>query len=177
MRSKAEQFLGRTAHRLKVDHLDAEQRHAGAETQHVAVARHLRRVVVDVEQSAAAAGAQDDLLRMVDDERAVMIIHAPGADDAAIPFDEIDDGRDRMFLDACVGAQLLRQHLGDHVAGGVVVMAGPVSGVTGKRLEIELAVRAADEIRAPGFEIVHHINNVVDPHTRKLGIDEFAAVT
>jgi hypothetical protein len=50
----------------------------------------------------------------------------PGADYTSIPFDEVDDGRDRMFLDAWVGAQLLRQHLGDHVAGGVVVMASPV---------------------------------------------------
>ena len=177
MRREAEQFLGRAAHRLKVDHLDAEQRHAGAETQHVAVARHLRRVVVDVEQSAAAAGAQDDLLRMIDDERAVLVVHAPGADDAAIPFDEVDDGRDRVFLDARVGAQLLRQHLGDHVAGGVVVMTSPVSGVAGKRLEVEPAIRAADEIRAPGFEIVHHIDDVVDPDARELGIDQFAAVT
>ena len=129
MRREAEQLLGRAAHRLEVDHLDAEERHAGAESQHVAVARHLRRVVVDVEQPAAAAGAQDDLLRVVDDERAVLVVDAPGADHAAVALDEIDDGRDRMLLDARIGAQLLRQHLGDHVAGGVVVMAGPVSGV------------------------------------------------
>ena len=76
-----------------------------------------------------------------------------------------------------VGAQLLRQHLGDHVAGGVVVMTSPVSGVTGKRLEVELTIRAADEIRAPGLEIVHHIDNIVDPHARERGIDELAVVT
>ena len=55
-------------------------------------------------------------------------------------------------------------------------MAGPVSGVAGKLLEIKLAVGAADEFRAPGFEIVHHVNNVVDPDAGKLGIDQFAAV-
>ena len=49
--------------------------------------------------------------------------------------------------------------------------------MTGKRLEVELTVRAADEIRSPGFEIVHHIDNVVDPYARERGINEFAVVT
>ena len=132
VRRKAEQLRGRVAHRLKVNHLDAEQRHAGAKAQHVAVARHLRRVVIDVEQSAAAAGAKDGLLRAVDGERAVLIIDTPGADHAAIALDEIDDGGDRMLLDAGVGAQFFRQHLGHHVAGEVVVMDGAGARVAGE---------------------------------------------
>src|SRR5215467_5514381 len=84
MRCEAEQLLGRAAHRLEIDHLDSQQRNAGTESQDVAVAGHLRRVVVDVEQPASAAGAQNDLLRTINDEHAVAVVHTPGADDAAI---------------------------------------------------------------------------------------------
>jgi hypothetical protein len=105
MRREAEQFGGRAAHRLEVDHLDAKQRRAGAETKHVAIAGDLWRVVVDIEQAAAAARAQDRLARVVDDERALLVVDAPGTDDAAITRDEIDNGGDRMLVDASVGAR------------------------------------------------------------------------
>jgi hypothetical protein len=49
--------------------------------------------------------------------------------------------------------------------------------VAWKFLEIESAVGAADEFRPPGFEIVHHVNNVVDPDAGKLGIDQLATVS
>ena len=91
MRREAEQLRRRAAHRLEVDHLDAEQRHAGPEAEHVAVPGHLRRVVIDIEQPAAAAGAQDRLARAVDDEHALLVVDAPGADDAAIALIEIDN--------------------------------------------------------------------------------------
>src|SRR5262245_18193448 len=107
MWGKAEEFLWRAAHRLEVDHLDADQRHPRAKTERVAVTCNLRRIVVDVEQPAAATGAQDDLLRLIYDERAVLVIYAPRADHAAIPFDKIDDCRYRVLSNACVSAQLL----------------------------------------------------------------------
>src|SRR5215471_2707240 len=108
MRSKAEKLLWRAAHRLEVDHLDTDQWHPCAKTERVAVTRNLRRIIVDVEQPAAATGAQDDLLRLIDGERAVLVIYAPRADHATIPFDKIDDRRYRVLFNACVSAQLLR---------------------------------------------------------------------
>src|SRR5262245_53165176 len=45
-----------------------------------------------------------------------------------------------------------------------------------KILEVERAVSAAHELGAPGFEIMHHVDNVVDPDARELGVDQFAAV-
>ena len=55
-------------------------------------------------------------------------------------------------------------------------MAGPVSGVAGKRLEVEPAVSAAHKLRSPGFQIVHDVDDVVHPHARELGIDQLPAV-
>src|SRR3989304_10453488 len=55
-------------------------------------------------------------------------------------------------------------------------MAGPGSGVAGKHLEVEPTVRVADELRPPGFEIVHHVDDIVDPDARELRIYQFAAV-
>ena len=81
-----------------------------------------------------------------------------------------------MLVDAGVGAQFLRQHLGQHVAGGVVVMDGARTRVARKHLEVERTVRAADEVGAPGLEIADHLNDVVYPDSRELGIDQFAAV-
>src|SRR5262249_52402127 len=101
MRGKAEKFLWRAAHRLEVDHLDADQWHPCAKTERVAVTRNLRRIVVDVKQPTATTGAQDDLPRLIDDERAVLVIDAPRADYAAIPFDKIDDRRYRGLFNAC----------------------------------------------------------------------------
>ena len=138
MRGEPEQLAGRATHRLEVDHLDAEERHAGATAQHVAIARHLRGVVVDVEQPAASSGTEDRLLRGIGDERTVFVVDPPCADDTSVVHDEIDDGGDRMLVDAAIGAQLLRQHLGQHVAGGVVVVDGPRTRVAGKRFQIEM---------------------------------------
>src|SRR5262245_26172544 len=81
-----------------------------------------------------------------------------------------------MLFNAYVSAQLLRQDLRDHVASGVVVMACPIPRVARKRLEIQLAVRGAHELSSPGFEIMHHINNVIDPDARELRINEFTAM-
>src|SRR5262245_4320957 len=55
-------------------------------------------------------------------------------------------------------------------------MAGAVAGMAGKILEVECAVGAAHELRAPGFEIAYHVDDVVDPDARELRNDQFAAV-
>src|SRR5262249_21421668 len=55
-------------------------------------------------------------------------------------------------------------------------MTGPVSGVTGKRLEIELPVRPSDKFCPPGFEIAHYINDVMDPCARQVRIDQLATM-
>src|SRR6516164_6092976 len=81
-----------------------------------------------------------------------------------------------MFFNACISAQLLRQDLRDHVACSVVVMAGPIPRVARKRLEVQLAVRRAHELRSPGFEVMHHVNNVVDTDAREFRINEFTAM-
>src|SRR5262249_51438332 len=81
-----------------------------------------------------------------------------------------------MFFNACVSAQLLRQDLRDHVASGVVVMTSPIPRVARKRLEGQLAVPGAHELRSQRFEIMHHVNNVVDPDARELRINEFTAM-
>ena len=55
-------------------------------------------------------------------------------------------------------------------------MARPLSGMTGKCLEVQSAVSVTHELCPPGFEIVDHIDNVVDPHVREVGIDQLAAM-
>jgi hypothetical protein len=75
--------------------------------------------------SPVTAEAQDDLLRPVDDQCAVLVVHAPGAHDAAIAQDQVHDGSDGVLFDAGIGAQLFREHLGQHVPGEVIVVHGP----------------------------------------------------
>src|SRR5262245_17022096 len=55
-------------------------------------------------------------------------------------------------------------------------MTGPVSGVTRKCFEIELAVRRAHELGSPALEIVHYTNDVVNPNARQLRIDQLATM-
>src|ERR1700678_4153554 len=55
-------------------------------------------------------------------------------------------------------------------------MDGARARVAREHLEVERTVGAADELRAPSFEIAHHLDNVVYPDTRELRIDQFAAV-
>ena len=176
MGGEAEQLLGRAAHGLEVDHLDAEERHAGPEPEHVAVPGHLRRIVVDVEQAAAAARAQDDLARRVGGEDAAGVVDAPGADHPAAVGDQVHDGGVGMLADAPVRAQLPRQRLGQHVAGGVVVVDRPRPAVVGEHLEVELAIVAGHEFGAPGAQVLDHADDVADPGRGQLGVDELAAV-
>src|SRR5580704_2812356 len=56
------------------------------------------------------------------------------------------------------------------------MMDGSRARVAGKHLEVERTVGAANEVRSPRFEIAHHLNDVVDPDSRQLRIDQFAAV-
>ena len=55
-------------------------------------------------------------------------------------------------------------------------MAGPGSGMARKHFEVEPAVRAADEFRPPGFEIAHHVDDVINPDACEIRIDQFPAV-
>src|SRR5262245_47077631 len=81
-----------------------------------------------------------------------------------------------MLVDPGVGTQLLRQHLGHHVAGGVVVMNRSWMGMAWKTLEVELAVGAAYELGTPRLEVPHHIGYAIYPGARQFRVDELTSV-
>ena len=81
-----------------------------------------------------------------------------------------------MFFDPVIGAQFCRQSLGQPIAGGVVVMDSSRLAVTGKGFEIKRTRITFNKVRAPGFEIIDHLDNVAGPNRGELGIDQFAAM-
>ena len=92
VRGKTEQFGGRATHRLKIDHLDADQRHTGAKAHDITVTRHLRRIIVHVIQTTAATGGENYLFGGILRQHAFIVVDAPGTDDLAVVYGQIDDG-------------------------------------------------------------------------------------